>query len=149
MVLTLDVGYAAALAADTPTHGLSIAVGVDIGLGDAWALRVRSSYAAHPSGADTLHVGIVGLEAVYLLDILEIVPFFGVGIDGVGTLVDGQFGGDLALHGVLGIDWLPSRRWLFGLEVRPYVAPFSLAERGIDPFYLVVDLRAGLVFDRF
>lgn len=149
VVLTLDAGYAATLASDAPTHGLGFGLGVNIGLGDAWALQTRLSYAVHPGGGGPLHVGIAGVEVVYLLDILEIVPFFGLGVDGVATALDGNVRGDLGLHAVVGVDWLVTRRWLVGLEVRPYVLPLSLAETGGVPGYLTVDLRVGLVFDRF
>ena len=149
VVLTLDAGYGSALADDAPTHGLVVGLGVDVGLNDAWAVRARVSYALHPSGGGALHALMAGAEVVYLLDILEIVPFFGLGLDGVATFTQGEGGADLAAHAVVGVDWLPRRRWLVGLEVRPYVLPFALADRGLDPFYLSVDLRFGVVFDRY
>ncbi len=148
-MLTLDVGYAAALASDVPSHGLALGAGANVGLSDAWAIHSRLSYAFHPSSGDSLHVAMAGVEVVYLLDILQIVPFFGLGVDGVGTMSGGNFGADLGLHAVVGVDWLLARRWLVGVEVRPYVIPFSLAETGVDPVYVTVDLRAGIVFDRY
>ena len=149
VVLTLDVGYAAALANDAlPTHAFSGGVGVDIGIRDAWALRIRAAQAYHPA-SDPLHVTIAGLEAVYLLDILQFVPFFGLGADAIFTVFDGSFGVDAALHIVAGGDWLLARKWLLGFDVRAYFLPFSLAETGVDPVYLSVDLKVGIVFERF
>ncbi|MEM9067791.1 MAG: outer membrane beta-barrel protein [Myxococcota bacterium] len=148
VVLTLDVGFAAALANDElPQNGVAAGVGVNVGLNDAWALHARFGYAYHPN-SDPLHVSIVGVEVVYLVDILEFVPYFGLGIDGIGTVRDG-FDADLGFHAVVGIDWLAARKWLVGLEIRPYVLPFSIADNGVDPVYLTVDLRFGVVFDRF
>ena len=143
VVLTVDLGYAAALANDDlPTHAFSGGIGVDIGIRDAWAIRIRAAQSYHPS-SEPLHVTIAGVEAVYLLDILEFVPFFGVGVDGIATVYDGDFGMDLGLHIVAGGDWLLARKWLLGLDVRAYFLPFSLADTGVDPVYLSASLESG------
>ena len=85
VVLGLDIGYARALANDDlPANGLLSGLSVDIGIGDAWAIRCRAAYAFHPGGRP-LHLGLAGAEVVYLLDILELVPFFGLGVDGILT----------------------------------------------------------------
>ncbi len=145
----VEAGYGVVLANDAlPAHGFDLGVVVDIGVGDAWSIRPRLAYVLHPARTTNLHIGIAGVEVVYLLDILEIVPFFGLGVDGIATIRDGAFGADIGLHAVLGIDWLPNRDWAFGIAVRPYVLPFSLAANGIDPVYLSVTVRASLVFDR-
>lgn len=149
LVLTLDVGYAAALANDDlPTHAFSGGIGLDFGIRDAWSLRLRVAQAYHPS-SEPLHVTIAGIEAVYLLDILQFVPFFGVGLDGIATVYDGDFGIDLGLHIVAGGDWLLARKWLLGFAVRAYFLPFSLADNGVDPVYLSASLKVGIVFERF
>lgn len=146
----LEAGYGVVLANDAlPAHGIDVGVVVDIGLSDAWSIRPRLAYVGHPArSGGALHVGFAGVEVVYLLDILEWVPFFGLGLDGIATIRNGEFGADIAAHAVLGIDWLPNRDWAFGLAVRPYVLPLSLATNGVDPVYLSVTLRASLVFDR-
>lgn len=149
VTLSLGTGYAAVLAnPDLPTHGARIALDVGIGLNDAWTLTPRAEWVFHPASA-TLHVGLVGVEVTYAFDILEVVPFFGLGVDGIGTLRGGAFGVDLAAHVVLGLDWLVTRDWLVGLDVRPYVLPFSLADNGIDPVYLTVGVHVGYGFERF
>ena len=150
VLLGLDIGYARALANDDlPANGLLSGLSVDIGIGDAWAIRCRAAYAFHPGGRP-LHLGLAGAEVVYLLDILELVPFFGLGVDGILTQrEDDGTGVDLALHAVLGLDWLVTREWVVGLDIRAYALPFSLADQGVDPVYLGAGLRLGYVFDRF
>lgn len=146
--LSLDAGYAAVLAnPDLPTHGVQLGVAASLGLTSGWSLRGRLAYAAHPA-SEVLHVASVGAEVYYALDILRFVPFVGLGIDGIGTIQSGTFGADFGVHAVLGLDWLVSRDVLLGLDVRPYVLPFSLAANGIDPVYLTVAIRVALVFDR-
>lgn len=149
VTLSVGTGYAAVLAnPDLPTHGARLAVDVGIGLNDAWTLTPRAEWVFHPAST-MLQVGIVGVELTYAFDILEVVPFFGLGVDGIGTLRDGAFGADLAVHAVVGLDWLVTRDWLVGLDVRPYVLPFSLADSGIDPVYLTVGVHVGYGFERF
>jgi hypothetical protein len=149
VTLSIGTGYAAVLAnPDLPTHGARLAVDVGIGLNDAWTLTPRAEWVFHPSSS-LLHVGIVGLELSYAFDILEVVPWFGLGVDGIGTLRDGSLGVDLAIHAVIGLDWLVTRDWLVGLDVRPYVLPFSLATNGIDPVYLTVGVHVGYGFERY
>ena len=149
VTLDLDVGGGFVLAnGDAPTAGVGFGVGAGFGLGTAWTLRGRISYALHPS-ASSLQVLTAGAEVHYALDILKFVPFFGVGIDGIGTVRDGTFGADVAVHALLGLDWLLSRKIVVGIDIRPYVLPFSLADRGIDPVYLSATLRLSVVFDRY
>ncbi len=149
VVLTLDLGYGAALANDDlPTHGFAGGIGVDIGIRDAWSLRIRAAQSYHPS-SEPLHVTIAGVEVVYLLDILQFVPFFGLGVDGIATVYEGDFGMDAAVHVVAGGDWLLARKWLLGFDVRAYFLPFSLADTGVDPVYLSVDIKVGVIFERF
>jgi len=147
--LSLDVGYAAVLAnPDLPPHGAMVGLSGTWGLSDAFSIGARLAYAAHP-GDPLLHVGIAGVEVVYLLDIVTVVPFFGLGTDAILTAADGGAGVDWGLHAVLGLDWLVSREWIVGVDIRPYVLPLSLADNGVDPVYLSVSLRASMVFDTF
>jgi hypothetical protein len=147
--LDFEAGYARVLSgADLPRQGPMLGVASSIGLGDAWALRFRVSYAIHPGG-DPLHVGVIGVEGIYLIDIVQLVPFFGLGIDAIGTLRAGDFGADPAVHAIVGLDYLVSPRILIGFDVRPYVLPLSINDLdGVDPVYLTVNARFGLLFDR-
>lgn len=147
--LGADIGAGLVLANENaPVAGIAVGVGASVGLTSAWTFRGRLSYDFHPAELP-LHVMTVGGEVYYTLDILTFVPFFGVGLDGIGTVQDGSFGADLAFHALVGIDWLVSRKLIVGLDIRPYVLPFSLAERGIDPVYLTASLRVSFVFDRY
>ncbi|MBX3249631.1 MAG: hypothetical protein KF901_20815 [Myxococcales bacterium] len=149
ITLGVGVGYAAVLAnPDLPTHGARLAVEVGIGLNDAWSLTPRFEYVLHPA-TSALHVGLLGVEVTYALDIVAVVPVFGLGLDAIGTVRGGSFGADIAAHVVVGLDWLVSRTWLLGLDVRAYFLPLSLAETGVDPVYLTAGLRVAFVFDRF
>jgi hypothetical protein len=151
--LFVDLGYAAALAnEDLPTSGAQIGLGGSWGLTDAWTIRGRLAYAAHPA-SEVLHVGIVGVEVFYMLDILELVPFAGLGIDGIGTIHDGGsgtfFGADFAIHAVVGLDWLVSRRLIVGVDVRPYILPLSFDDDPLSPVYLSANVRLSIVFERY
>lgn len=149
ITLGVGTGYAAVLAnPDLPTHGARVALEVGIGLNDAWSLTPRLEYVIHPD-ASPLHLGLVGAEVTYALDIVTVVPVFGLGLDVIGTVREGTFGADLALHVVVGLDWLVTRTWLVGLDVRAYFLPLSLASTGVDPVYLTAGLHVAYVFDRF
>lgn len=143
LTLGLGLGYAAVVTDGLPPHGALAQVSASIGLDDVWTVQASLSYALHP-GAEPLHVGIVGAELIYVLDVLEVVPFFGLGADAIGTVREGHAGVDAAAHVILGVDYLASRSWLVGLDVRPYVLFTRLST---DPVYITVSARISLVFD--
>lgn len=143
--LSLDAGMGFALSNDAPTIGITGGIGGTLGIGDAWMLGARLGYSGHP-GSPALHVGTAGVEAIYLVDILEWVPFFGLGTDVV-FAHHGQGSANWALHAIAGLDWSFSREWLVGVDARIYVLPLSLDEAGIEPAYLQVGLRISKVID--
>ena len=143
LTLGLGLGYAAVVTEGLPPHGALAQVSASVGLDDVWTVQASVSYALHP-GADPLHVGIVGAELIYVLDVLEVVPFFGLGADAIGTVHQGRAGADAAAHAILGVDYLLSRTWLIGLDVRPYVLFTRLST---DPVYITISARASLIFD--
>ena len=146
LALGLDLGYAIAPLSDAPIpdHGAAAGLSLQLGLNDMFALGVRLGYAIHP-GDTSAHVLTAGLEAVYVVDILEVVPFFGLGVDFFGTVQD-EFRPSVGVHGVLGIDWLFARGWALGVDVRPYWLPLDAALT-VDPFYLQIGLRLSALIE--
>jgi hypothetical protein len=149
--LDLGLGYAHAFASGLPASGAAVALGGSLGLGDVWTLRATLGWAAHPAaatGPPTTHVLTGGVELLYVVDVLRWVPYVGAGVDAVGTVSEAGSGVDLAAHAVLGLEWLASRAWLLGVDVRPYLLlsdAFASAPR--FPVYLTVTVKAGVVLD--
>jgi len=149
--LFVDLGYASALGSDVlPTHGVIGGIGGSWGINDAWTLRGRLGWAGHPRD---LQVGLVSVEVFYTLDILELVPFAGLGVDAVGALVDdgsgNRFRPSFAVHAVVGLDWLINRRFILGVDVRPHLLPLGFDDDALPPIYLSATLRLSVVFDRY
>jgi hypothetical protein len=146
VTLGLEAGYGRVLGTTpAPEQGPVIGLTSSVGIGDVWSVRGRLSYGVHP-GTPSLHLGVAGAEVLYLLDVLEWVPYFGAGLDGLFSVSGGNLAGDLAAHAVVGIEWVVSWDWLLALEARPYVLPLELGETGLDPVYLTVTVRASLRF---
>lgn len=129
ITLGLGAGYAWSVAEDDRVgrHGIAGTLTVSGGLDDVLALRALLSYAAHPASPDTTHVVIGGGEIIYLLDVLELVPFFGAGIDAAASIVDGDGALELGAHLLVGVDWLVSFDWLVGLDIRVTALPLDVA----------------------
>jgi hypothetical protein len=121
--LTLELGYAVTPSGPLPPHGIYAEGGASIGLGDTWEIRGRLAYAWHPQ---PMHRWAGGVELVYLIDILEVVPFLGLGVCGIVTLNDTSVLGDFAANAVIGLDVLLSREATLGFVVRPSVLFTSL-----------------------
>jgi len=118
--LGLGLGYAHAFGID-PSPGAAIALSASLGLGQSWSARALAGYALHPASGHPLHVGLAGAELVYLIDVIEVVPWFGLGADGVLRALRGELEPELAAHAVVGLDYLWSRELTLSLELRPYV----------------------------
>lgn len=148
MTVGVEAGYALVAIADTdlPQHGAMVGLSSSIGLDDIWSLRGHLAYALHP-GEDPLHVALFGAEILYLLDVLQWVPYFGAGIDGLGTLWQGRAGLELGAHVTLGIEHLLSRDSLVGLDIRPHFLPLAVNAGRLEPVYVTATLRYSLVFD--
>jgi hypothetical protein len=144
----LGAGVVVVEDSDLPQWGGLVGLTGSLGLDDIWSVRGHLAWAFHP-GDQPLHVGIFGAEIVYLLDIVEFVPFFGAGLDGLFTLHQGSAGMELGAHAVIGIDYLWSRDLLFGLDIRPHLLPLSIEEARLDPVYVTANLRASLLFDTY
>jgi len=148
-LLGLDLSWGLApSSASMPAHGLGLGLSLDWGLGDTLSLQGRVAYAIHPAAAPGHALG-AGLELIYLLDILQVVPFFGIGLDALLSARSGEIAAAPALHLLFGLDYLLDRRWIVGLDIRPHFVPLAFADPGLDPFYLTVGLRLSRVFERF
>lgn len=147
LTLGAEVGYAQVLGqTDLSRRAVTVGAASSIGINDVISLRGRLAYGYHPAG-DSVHVGVGGVEALYLVDVLEVVPYFGLGAGAIFTARDAGYGIDVAGHGVIGLEWLASWDWLLGIDVRPYVLPLHLNEAGVEPVYFTVSVRASLIFD--
>ncbi|RLB49896.1 MAG: hypothetical protein DRJ42_20080 [Deltaproteobacteria bacterium] len=146
--LGVEAGYGVVAITDTdlPQHGALVGLEFGIGLGDQFALRAHADYAIHP-GDDPMHVGLFGIEALYLIDIVRVVPYFGLGIDGILTGYQGSAGLELGFHVTVGAEYLLNRSWLIGLDIRPHFLPITLAEGRVEPVYIATTLRVSWLFD--
>lgn len=147
LTLGLEAGYGlVAVPSDLPEHGVLVGVSSSIGLGDVWSLRGHVDYGYHP-GSDPLHVLVLGAEILYLVDVLQVVPYFGLGIDGLGTYWQDRAGLELGAHVVLGIEYLLSRDTLIGFDIRPHILPLSVSRELLEPVYITATARFSFVFD--
>lgn len=148
VTLDVTVGWAIAPALDAPDNGPGGGIGASFGFGDTWGLGVYANYFAHPpfNGGDTLHFGIVGVEGLYYLDILQVVPFFGIGIDVIPTYDDAteSWSADFAAHVRASLDYLISREAIIGIDIRPYVLFTALS---VDPVYITFLARFSYALD--
>lgn len=143
--LALDLGYAHATQAALPHNGALVGVEASLGLDDIWTVRGALSYSLHP-GSPSLSVLMVGAELLYLIDVLEIVPYLGAGIDAIGSWAPGavSFTTEFGVHPVLGVDWLVGRNLALGLQGRPV---FLITAWNQEPIYLSVSLSATWLID--
>lgn len=98
-------------------------------------------------GDSLLHRAILGAEIVYLIDILEVVPFLGLGIDAPISVLGDEVWADFAGHAVLGVDWLLAREYSIGLELRPYVLFTALPRSSGDPVWMTAVARFQYLFE--
>jgi hypothetical protein len=139
------LAYGHAVSDETPAHGVGLGLGASLGLNNVFTLRGRFAWALHPGEQRTSSVLSLSAEVLYLVDVLEIVPYFGAGIDGLGRL-DDSFSADLGIHPIVGFDWLLSREWTLGMLVRSI---FLLTALDTHPVYLELGVSASYVIDLF
>jgi hypothetical protein len=148
--LTLDVaaGWGVAPVLEAPNHGPGGGIGASFGFDDAWGLGVYTGWFVHPpfNGGEAVHLGVFGVEGLYYLDILQVVPFFGLGIDVLPAFdgATGEWSADFAAHVRASLDYLVSREVIIGIDIRPYVLFTSLS---IDPVYITFLARFSYVLD--
>ncbi|MDB4985436.1 MAG: hypothetical protein JWN04_614 [Myxococcaceae bacterium] len=124
MSLDFALGYALLAAADRATsQGGAAELGVGFGASESIVLRANVGYAAlaqrRDAKRDVSQIGRLRAEALYQLDVLQVVPFFGLGAT-LTTAQDSAARLPLRVGGhiVLGVDYLLSRRWICGVDLR-------------------------------
>lgn len=147
--LELDVGYAGIIDPEmgVPPHAISFGVGGSIGLNDAWNLRLRLSHQLFPNGEQpTLHAFFASTEVYYMLDITTYVPFLGAGVDFVLMSFDGEHTPNFGLHVLAGMDFVTSRRVVFGFDFRFYFLPWDRGG-GLETLSFNVNAKLTFLFD--
>jgi hypothetical protein len=144
--LGVGAGYAYAARQGGPHHGAAFDLEASLGLGATWSARGTLGYSLHPSDNSLSHLQL-GAEVVYQIDVLELVPNIGLGLDVLGSRSherphDTRV--DLGAHPVLGVDWLVRRELVLGLSARPV---FVLSHGVHEPLYLTVSLTASWLLD--
>jgi len=148
VALSVDANYAYAQHG-IPMHGAGVGVSAGIGLGDTFTLVFRGGYAAHPGRETTAHLLSATAEALYIVDILTWVPFFGAGVDGYLQVRDGTPRGNFEVHGIVGLDYLHSRELAFGLDVRVGYLPFEPATGVMHGLHVQAGFRVSWLFSRW
>jgi hypothetical protein len=143
--LAVDLGYADATQARLPHNGALVGLEASLGLDDIWTVRGALTYSLHP-GNPALSVLTLGAELLYLIDVLEVVPYLGAGLDAIGSWAPGavSFKTEFGVHPVFGVDWLVDRNWAIGLQGRPV---FLISAWNREPIYLSVSLNATWLLD--
>ena len=143
--LGVGAGYAYLAHSDGPRHGIAIDLEASLGLAAAWSVRAALGYSLHPGSRASSRLGLGG-ELVYVIDVLELVPSLGLGVDAVAGRSHEQqaLRVDFGVHPVLGIDWLVRRELMLGLSARPV---FVLTDWAHHPLYLSVTLTLSWLLD--
>jgi hypothetical protein len=149
--LTIEAGLGYAFAADAgedARSGLPFSLAASIGLDDVWTVKATTAYAIHTADAGARHTVIAGAELVYVVDVLEIVPYFGAGLDVFGAWRGPDQDLDAAAHLVFGADYLLTRSLFVGVEIRPHLLLTRLADDdGRTPLYITALARIGFIWD--
>jgi hypothetical protein len=116
----LALGYAALVDVEPlPTNQMSLDVGAGVGVADWLVMRTALGYGLLVDSKHDLQQAVrFRLEGGYLIDVLQWVPFFGLG----GGLWALEGSGGFAMrptgHLWVGVDYLATRRWSVGCDLR-------------------------------
>ena len=138
-------GYALAPASSEGAHGIAFDLHGGLGVGVEWQLRAGLTYAYHPVKTSAAHVGLARTELVYLIDIVDIVPFGGIGVGARVIEAMRPSGVHVGPHAVLGVAYWISFDALLELDVRAHILPGRVSD---DVVYLVSALSLVWTFDR-
>lgn len=144
---TIDVaaGYVQRSAnAPLPGSGAEVSAGAAMGISDLFVLRGALGVGAQVGQGEAHPVGRVRAEMGYLIDVVRVVPFFGVGA-GAWLFEAGGLNLRPEVHGLVGIDYLWSRAWTVGLDLRPGI---TLVDGGSQGTF-EAQLRWSRVYDLF
>lgn len=144
VTISAGAGYAAWPAADAP-HGFALDVQGGLGLGQAWQARAGVGVGMHPASNGALQTGALRGELVYLVDIVDLVPFAGLGVSGIAAFRGGDSELEYAAHFVGGAAYWLSFDWLLELDARAYLMPGAIERQ---PVYLIGTLSVVLALDR-
>jgi hypothetical protein len=143
--LDAELSYGHAISDSAPPNGVALGLGAGLGLSDVFSVRGQLTWALHPGEPQFTSLFFLSGELLYLIDVLEIVPYFGFGVDVIGSYVSGQeFGGDMGVHPVLGFDWLLSREFTLGLALR---SVFLVTGLNDNPVYFKVGATFSYLID--
>ena len=147
VTVAVELGWAGIPNSSTlPLNGIDVGVTAGYGITDAWGVRGLANFNLLFSEERRLRTGILGAEAIYLLDIVRFVPIFGFGIDAMISGFATEKRGDFAMHALLGVDFLISPRWLVGLDGRGFWVTTNRASF-LDALFFTVGARVGIRFD--
>jgi hypothetical protein len=123
--LGVGAGYAHAIGGSNNDPGHLVGIGGDLsasmGLGPAWALRMRAGYSHHP-GSPNANLFTGAGELLYLIDVIEVVPYAGLGLGVIAGKAGAVDGAGASGHVVLGCDYLLSRSFALELDLRGALA---------------------------
>jgi hypothetical protein len=144
LTLGVGAGYAQSISDTEPAPGARLEISGSTGLNLAWTARARLSYALHLD-ARPLHVGMAAVEILYIIDVLEFVPYFGAGTSILASTRDDDLRAYPAVHGVLGVDYLMSRELTLELDLSGHA---RLTALDTDPLYLTATVSLVWMLER-
>jgi hypothetical protein len=125
-------------------NGFAIGAGASFGLSNVLTVRGQLMWAFHPSDNQSVSIAWLSADLVYVIDVLEIVPYFGAGLDGAGLMTGSDFAAQFGIHPVIGFDYLLSRALTVGVQVKPV---FVLTALDTLPVYLQAGITLSYLFD--
>lgn len=134
LTLGAGAGYGYSASSEWPRHAALFDLSVSLGFSEALAVRGHAGYGFHPAD-EPLHGVIAGAELLYLIDVVEVVPYFGIGVSGLGRIRGGDFDAAAAAQLAVGLDYHLDRGLALELDVRPYLLVTDLDR---EPLFLSV-----------
>ena len=121
------------LRSESPPTGPALELGLDWGAGAMWTVRGFGAYGWQPfSAGPARHLGWLGADWLYLLDVVQWVPYAGPGVFAQCQYQAGQLEVRPGLHVVVGVDYLADRTWTWGMQVRTQLHPGFTGEQDLE-----------------